>query len=70
MKHANPDSTYGDKSDAMWINRAKDCLKDADARAKYNASVSGAGSSDGQYKDPDWEQTLKNKSSPGLMEIR
>ena len=70
MKHANPDSTYGNKDDAMWVNRARDCLKDASARVKYNASVSAAGSSDGQSKDPNWEETLKNRSKPGLMEIR
>lgn len=60
----------GNKTDSIAVNRAKDCLEDNESRMNYNASIQAAGSSDGQSKDPNWEETLKNKGKPGIIEVK
>jgi len=44
IKYANPDGAGVDKTDSIFVNKAKDCLKDVNARASYNVSVQAAGS--------------------------
>jgi hypothetical protein len=39
IKYANPDRAGGNKTDSIFVNKAKDCLKDMDARLNYNASL-------------------------------
>ena len=59
-----------DKTDSIAVNRAKDTLTNSEARVNYIASIQAAGSSDGQTKDPNWEERLKNMAKPGLVEIK